>query len=79
MWNSGGGGGGGGGGGVKITIGCITYKLYQYCFVIFFSCTGKGIPNELKSNSRAVKLPEGVFPYCKSAVSKFGACGGQFT
>ena len=40
-----------------------------YCFV----------PNELKCNSRAVKLPEAVLPHCESVVSEFVASGGQLT
>ena len=47
--------------------------------MIFFSFTGKGILNELKSNSGAVKLPEAVLPHCESAVSEFVASGGQLT
>ena len=47
--------------------------------MIFFSFTDKRIPNELKSNSRAVKLPEAVLPHCESAVSEFVASGGQLT
>ena len=52
--------------------------LYLFSLYIYL-LSGKGIPNERASHTRAVKLPPAIIPECEHAVSHFESYGGHLT